>query len=170
MSKFVVVKKIPETLNKGEIVITEPNFMEQIEQNARKAPRSNLTGINHLREILNSIGVKYDENMDVMRFRMVNYESLPYTDANELHAIILRILRTEYPAVLDKYLDFQIRARPMGTKLVYYTGDFTSSSAFYKNGLDLLEEKDLESFLSGKPKKVVGKPAITKEEAENTNK
>lgn len=170
MSKFVVVDKAPEKMGKGEIVIDPPSFMTEIEQNIRKAPKSGQTGINHLREILQSIANNYDQDMDVMRIRLFNYEGLPFKDNNELHTIILRILSNEYPKVLEKHLDKQIKSRPIGTKLVYYTGSFNSTSPFYQNGLDLLEQKDLESFLTGKPKKVVGKPAVTKQEAEaNTN-
>ena len=85
-----------------------------------------------------------------------------------MRAILVNLLRNEYPAVFDRYLDSKIKNRPMNTKLIYFVGDFNSTGPFYKNGLDVLEAKDLESFLTGKPKKVVGKPAITKEEAENT--
>jgi hypothetical protein len=168
MSKFVLVKELPETLNKGEVAITEPNFMPEILQNMRKAPRVKNTAINHLREILNSIAVKYDQSMDVMRIRLHNYEGVPYSDDADLHKIIIKILSSEYPVVLEKYLDYQIKSRPMGTKLVYFSGALSACTPFYNNGLDLIEEKDVDSYLSGKPKKVVGKPAITKEQAELT--
>lgn len=165
MAKFVVVKNAPEKLEKGEIIINPPNFLEQIKDNARKAPKRQQTAINHLREILNSIATKYDQEMNVMKFKLVNYEGVAYANDEELSVILMRILKTEYPQVMDRYLDHELKSRPMGTKLVYYTGDFTSTGPFYKAGLDLLEEKDLDSFLTGKPKKTVGKPAITKEEA-----
>ena len=57
----------------------------------------------------------------------------------------------------------------MNTKLVYYTGNFNTTGPFYKNGLDLIEEKDVESYMTGKSKKVVGKPALTKEEVDTKN-
>lgn len=169
MAKFVVVKEAPTTLEKGEVVINPPSFITEIQANVRKEPKRKQTGINHLREILNSIAQKYDPEMNVMKFRLVNYEGLPYTDNNDLNAIVTRILSTERPETLDKYLDHQIKARPMNTKLVYYTGSFNGTTAFYKNGLDLIEEKDVESYMTGKPKKVVGKPAVTKEEAQSKN-
>lgn len=160
MAKFTVVKQAPETLEKGEIVITAPSFLEEIAANIRKAPARKQTGINHLREILNSIAQKYDHEMNIMKFKLVNYEGLPYQDDTELNAIILRILTTERPETLDGYLDHKIKARPMNTKMVYFTGAFTATGPFYKNGLDFVEEKDLETVLTGKPKKVVGKPAV----------
>lgn len=169
MAKFTIVKSAPEKLEKGEIVINPPTFLEQIQENVRKAPRNQQTAINHMREILQSIAVKYDPEMNVMKFKLVNYEGVPYANNEELALIILRILKTEYPIVLDKYLEHELKNRPINTKLVYYTGDFNSTGPFYKAGLDLLEEKDLDSFLTGKPKRVVGKPAITKEQAEAKN-
>lgn len=161
MSKFTIVKNPPKNLNKGEIIITGPNFLEQVEQNLRKEPRQKVTSLNHVREILNSIAQKYDKDMDVMRIKLVNYEGLPYQNNEELHNIIIRILESEYPAVLSKYVDYHLKRRPMGTKLVYYTSDLTSTTPFYDNGLDLLDEKDIESYLQNKPKKTVGKPAVT---------
>ena len=166
MSKFVIVKQLPETLNKGEFVVTEPNFMPEISQNSRKASRTKHTGINHLREILNSIANKYDQNMEVMRIRLSNYEGLPYESETQLHDIVTRILKNEYPTVLAKCIDHQIKSRPMGTKLVYFSGTLNSATPFYDNGLDLIEEKDVDALLSGKSKKIVGKPAITKEQVE----
>jgi hypothetical protein len=167
MAKFVVVKEAPVTLEKGEIVITQPTFLEQIRSQASKAPKKKQTGINHLREVLNAIGQKYDPELNVFKFRLVNYEGLAYENDNDLSAIIVRILKTEYPAVFDKVLDYELRNRPINTKLIYYVGDFNSTGPFYQAGLDLLDEKDIESYMTGKPKKTVGKPAVTNEEAKN---
>ena len=167
MAKFVVVKQAPETLEKGEIVIAQPDFLDQIRANAKKAPKHNQTGINHLREVVNSIGDKYDKEMNVYKIRMLNYEGLPFKTEQDLSVIVNRILKNEYPVIFDKYLEHEIINRPLNTKLVYYVGDFTTTGPFYKAGLDLIEEKDVESYMTGKPKKTVGKPALTKEEAES---
>jgi hypothetical protein len=166
MAKFVVVKQAPTTLDKGEFVIKQPDFMEQIVANQKKAPKHNQTAINHLREVLNSIGVKYDPEMNVFKIRLLNYEGLAFKNNDDMSAIVVRILRNEYPKVFDKVIEHELKNRPTNTKLVYYVGDFNTASPFYNAGLDLLDEKDIESYMTGKPKKVVGKPAITKEEAQ----
>jgi len=170
MAKFIVVKEIPKNLGKGEIVIDQPTFLDQIRENAKKAPRVKQTAINHLREVINAIGVKFDPELNVFKFKLVNYEGLPYKDEIEFSKILNRILRTEYPQIFEKYLEYQLKNRPMGTKLVYYIGDFGSTGPFYSAGLDLLEEKDLESYLTGTPKKTVGKPAVTNKEAAEPTK
>jgi hypothetical protein len=165
MSKFVVVEEAPKTLEKGEIVVNQPNFMEQIVANQKKAPRSGLTAVNHLREILQTIGLKYDPELNAMRIKLVNYVGLPFSDNTTLSHIVLKILRSEYPKVFDKALEYELQHRPTNTRLIYYVGNFNDTAAFYRSGIDHIELKDVESYMTGKPKKIVGKPAITDEEA-----
>lgn len=166
MAKFAVVSKAPSTLEKGEVVIGQPTFLDEIKANANKAPKHKQTALNHLREVINSIGYRYDQEMNVYKINLTNFNGLAYNTDDDLSAIVTRILKQEYPVIFDKYLDHELRNRPINTKLVYYVGDFNSTGPFYKAGLDLIEMKDVESYMTGKPKKTVGKPAITKEEAE----
>jgi len=165
MAKFVVVDKAPETLAKGEIVITQPDFMEQIVANQKKAPRNNLTAVNHLREVLQSISVKYDPELNAMRIKLVNYVGVPFKNNEELSTIVVRVLKNEYPQVFDKVLDHQLQNRPTNTKLIYYVGDFRGTGPFFRASIDHLDEKDIEAYMTDKPKRIVGKPAITNEEA-----
>jgi hypothetical protein len=170
MTKFVVVDAAPATLEKGEIVINQPNFLEQIEANKKKAPRNGLIAVNHVREILQSIGVKYDSELNAMRIKLVGYVGVPFKNNEELSAIIVRILRAEYPSIFEKVLDHELRNRPLGTKLIYYVGNFKGTTAFFKQGIDNIDESDVESYMTGKPKKTVGKPAVTNEEAKERGK
>lgn len=164
MAKFVVVKEAPtKELEKGEIVIGQPNFIEQIEANQKKAPKHGLTGINHLREVLNSIGQKYDPEMNVMRIKLLNYEGHAFKTNADISVLVNTILKNEYPKLFDKYLEYELKNRPMNTKLVYYVGDLQTTTPFYEAGLDLIDEKDVDSYLTGKPKKIVGKPAVSNE-------
>jgi hypothetical protein len=164
MAKFVVVSEAPTgELEKGVMVIGQPDFLPQVLENQKKAPKHHQTGINHLREVLNSIGQKYDQDMNVYKIRMSNYEGLPFKTNEDLNTIVTQILRNEYPQLFGKYLEFQLKNRPMNTKLVYYVGNLTETGPFYSAGLDLLDEKDVESYLTGKPKKIVGKPAVSNE-------
>jgi hypothetical protein len=165
MTKFTVVSKAPAAVEKGELVLGQPDFMEQIVANQKKAPRNHLTAVNHMREILQTISTKYDQNLNAMRIRLVGYTGVPFKDNTELSAILVRILRAEYPQIFEKVLDYELKNRPTNTKLIYYVGNSSDTGPFTKNGIDGIDEKDLESFLTGKPKKVVGKPAVTDEEA-----
>src|SRR5665213_2568055 len=113
MAKFVVVKQAPETLEKGEIVIGQPDFMDQIVANIKKAPKHKRTAINHLREVLTSIAEKYDQEMNVFKIRLLNYEGITFNTNEDFSVILVRLLKNECPKVFDKVLDFQLKNRPM---------------------------------------------------------
>jgi len=165
MAKFVIVKQAPAVLERGEVVINQPNFLEQVVANVKKAPKHRQTAVNHLREVLMSIAEKYDQEMDVLKINLSNYRGLPFNTNEDLSDILVRILKTGYPKIFDKCLEHQLKNRPMSTKLVYYVGELNTTKPFYDAGLDMIEEKDIADYMSGKPKKIVGKPAISNKEA-----
>ena len=167
MAKFVVVKQAPQKLERGEYVINQPNFMEQVVANVNKAPKHKQTAINNLREVLGSIAEKYYKEMNVFKIKLLNYQGLSFNTNEDISAIIVRILTNEYPQVFSKCLEYQIKSRPMATKLIYYVGNVVDTKPFFDAGLDMIDEDEIESYLTGKPKRVVGKPAITNEEAGN---
>lgn len=167
MSKFVVVHKAPAQLGRGEVVMTTPDFIEQIEAvNRRGGAKRDQTGLNQLRDILTALQEKYQVDLNLFKIPLSQYEGLAYHSDEELSKIISTLLNKERPDALEKILEYNIKTRPYGTKLVYYVGRLQDTGAFFKNGLDMLEEKDVDEYLGRKPKKIVGKPAITKEEAE----
>lgn len=168
MSKFVSVKNAPTTLRKGEVVLQSPDFLEQIRACAHKAAKKNLTGINHLREILNAIQQKYETDLNIFKVPLSQYEGLPFEDENDLSRIIIRMLKKERPVIFEKVLEYNIKNRPFGSKLIYYVGDWGDTGAFTKNGIDFIEEREVEEYLGLKPKKIVGKPAVTKEQSEES--
>jgi hypothetical protein len=164
MAKFLVVKQTPENPGKGELVLKQSDFMEQIAANSAKAPKNKRTAVNHLREILQSISVKYDSSLNPMRVRLVNYTGLPFKDDTELSAIVTKILRNEHPTIFQRVLEYELAHRPTHTKLVYYVGDSVDCAPFFKAGLDSIDEKDVESYLTGKSKKALGRSTVTDEE------
>ena len=168
MSKFVIVKTAPESLRKGESVLESPDFLEQIKACAHKAAKKNITGVNHLRDILNAIRLKYDEQLDIFKVPLSQYEGLPFKDENDLSQIMVRMLKKERPLIFEKVLEYNIKNRPHGSKVIYYVGDLGDTSPFFRNGMDMIEEKDVDVELGLKAKKIVGKPAVTKEESEES--
>ena len=166
MSKFVIVKDKPEELKKGEYVIDTPSFVEEIQQHKTKAPKNGLTGAYHLRVIADSIAQNYDpENMTGFSVKVHKFEGRPYASDEELNSIVVEMLRESCPNVFLKYVDKKIRTRPHGTSLVYYVDSDVKGAydLFYRYGLS--DARDVEPDTS-KPKKLVGKPAVTKEQAE----
>lgn len=168
MSKYLTVKKAPDVLGKGEIVLKPPDFLEQIRACAHKAAKKNLTGINHLRDILNAIQQRYETDLNIFKVPLSQYEGLPFKNEDDLSKIIIRILRKERPIIFEKVLEYNIKNRPSGTKLIYHVGDLADTTPFFRNGIDMIEEKDVEVYLGLKPKKIVGKPAVTKEQSEES--
>lgn len=166
MSKFKVVKEAPAELSKGEYLIDTPSFLPQIALHASKRPRNGLTGSHYIRMVVDSIAQAYDpENMTAYSVKAHNYEGRPFSTDEEMNDIVLEMLRNDYPAVFAKYLDTKIRTRPSGTTLVFYvdSGIKGQYELFYKNGLSEVEVPKKEKEKSDK---VVGKPALTKEQAE----
>jgi len=166
MSKFAIVKKAPASLRRGEIVIVAPDFLEQIEVNAHKAPKKGLTAIHHMRDILNSIQQKFEVDLNIFKVPLSQYEGLPFSTNEDLSKIMVSLLKKERRDIFEKVLEYNIKNRPHGTKLIYYVGDLVDTGTFSRQGIDMIEEKDVDEYLGLKPKKIVGKPAVTKEESE----
>lgn len=170
MSKFVFVNEAPASTNNGEHVIAKPNFLKEIALHKTKAPRNNLTGNYHLRMIADSIAAKYDpENMTAYSVKSHLYEGLPFNSDEDLNSIVVDMIETCYPKALTKYVEHEILNRPVDAKTVLIVRsdsipDELVASICIKNGL--AQAVDEEQPATPKTKKTVGKPAVTKEQAE----
>lgn len=155
MAKFVIVKEAPKVLSKEEYVVRVPGFLEEVRANKGREPRGGLTAVNHLRGIVATIGAKYDPTLTAWTVTPVDYEGRPYTNDHELADIVREMLYTQHPQVFHAAIDYQIRQRPHGTKLIYFIGPLDLSTSFIRNGIDRIEEREIESYLSGKSSKKV---------------
>jgi hypothetical protein len=167
MAKYYTVKEAPTDLQEHEYVLNTPNFLTEITLQKGKQGRTGLTGSNHLRMILDSIGQAYDpENMTAYSCRVSNFQGRPYSNDEELNKIVVEMLKADYPAVFPKYYDAAIKARPVGTTTIYYVDAGTPGV------YEILQANGIERADTSTPKsgKVVGKPAITKAEAEALSK
>jgi hypothetical protein len=168
MSKFVVVKEAPKDLKKGEYLIDKPSFIEQINLHKMKRPRNGLTGSHYIRMVMDSIAQAYDpEGMTAYSIKAHLYEGRPIASDEAFNDILVEALRNDCPSVFPKYLETKVRARPTGTeKVIYVDSDIKGQyEIFYKNGLG---EEKVEAPAKIKSDKVVGKPAITNEQAKKT--
>jgi hypothetical protein len=165
MAKFVVVKEAPAELRKGEYIIAQPNFMEEVVANKGKRPNTGLTGPAYIRSICGMVGERYDNTLTAWNIRPHLYDGRPFKTDQDMSEIIVDLLKTQHPSVFEGYINHKIRTRPIGTKVIYYVGDFTTTKPFFDNGIDQIEYKDVEVELGLKAKKVIGKPAITNEDA-----
>lgn len=166
MSKFVVVKEAPKELKKGEYLIDTPSFVDQIALHKAKKPRNGLTGSHYLRMVMDSISQAYDpENTTAYSIKAHLYEGRKFASDADMNAIIVQAISNDCPGIFPKYLEAKIRNRPAGTERVIYVDNKISHQyeIFYRNGLS---EEVAETPQKPKSDKVVGKPALTKEEAE----
>lgn len=161
MSRFVRVQLAPKYLQEGECVIHQPDFYQEIAACDSKRPRSGLLTPNYLREIVAVIGNKYvGEDFDAMRAVNVSqFRGVPCSSNVDLNKLLIKLFYEQYPQMMRLAVEYQLKSRPSGTKLIYFTGDSHLATVFVDNGLDEVLFEDLEE------KKPVGKPAITDEEA-----
>jgi hypothetical protein len=169
MAKFVKVKEAPSNLDKDCYVIEAPNFKKQIEKVGSKQSKSGLITPNYLREVFAAIGSEYAPETfnPLTSINVSHYRGVPLSN---VESTIRSIIETQCPHFIDLFVDKKIKSRPNGTKLIYFLGDFKQTSMFSQNGIDEIKEKEIDVYLGKKKKKVVGKPAITNEEAAAINK
>jgi hypothetical protein len=160
MTKFVIVSEPPKTLEKGEVVVKVPDFKEEIEENRGKAPATKRTAVNHLRAIAGSIGHKYDrENFNPFTHaKPALFEGIEYASDEELSKVVVKMIEQGYPSIFESAIDYQIKNRPMGTKVIYFVGPWNLSGPFTKNGIDVASLEEAEVIMGRKEKKPVGKP------------
>lgn len=149
MTKFLIVKEQPKELHKNEIYIGKPNFFEEIAAHRSKAPRNSLTGVHHLRGIIDSIAQNYDpEGMNPFSVKVHQYEGRPFSNDEELSNILVEMMENSNPNIFTKYLDKKIKTRPTKTEMIYVT-DYKIPflyETFYNNGIidQKQEERDQE--------------------------
>lgn len=166
MSKFIRVKEAPKTLTGYEHVIYGPNFMEEVEAHSKRRPRGNVIGLNYLRDILTLVCAHYaDPTFEpIAGFNLVNYKDRPATTLEDDHKIVLDIIATQHPKILQNYLDKKIAARPLGTEVIYYVGPMALSERFIYWGIQEINPTDLKKIQ--KDKKQTNVPDLLLEEVE----
>ena len=168
MTKYVKTKAAPKDLEKGEFVIEAPNFLEEVMECYRRAPKNRYTTTNFMRDVAAAVGRRYMSE-DFSVFLNVNtsrFRGLPFETPGDVDVIVKDMLTRSVPEVFDRYMDFHIKSRPIGTKLIYFLGDHSQTSSFVVNGVDEIKEKEVDVYLGKKKKKIFGKPAV--KDVENT--
>lgn len=166
MTKYVKVKEAPEDLQKGEVVISSPNFCEEISKVWRRAPKNGYTTSNFMRDCAAAIGEKYmrEDFNALMTVNTSRYRGLPFETVEDVNEIVKKMLASSTPQVFSNYVDYHIKQRPVGTKLVYFLGDHSETEPFVLNGLDEIKSKEVETYMGRKLQKKVGKSAVKNSE------
>lgn len=167
MSKFLVAKNPPADLQEHEYVIGGPDFYEQIHQCKAKKPKSSQMTINYLREVVAAVGQKYlGQEFDALRaINVSKFVGVPCGTDKEVHDVLVKAFENQCPNLLLAYVQHRFKQRPGGTNFIYYTGNPRYSTKLVESGWEQVSQKEFDADRSGKPKKIVGKPAITAENA-----
>lgn len=163
MAKFVLVKEAPKKLDKDCIVVDAPNFMDEVVASARKRPRSKMMTPNYMREIIAKIADKYaDEDFNALTSVNISpYRGVDCSTDEQVHEVICNIFSQCYPRMFVLYVDYYLKNRPSGTKLIYFLGSFSQTAKFTEHGIDQLKEKDVPVYLGYKKKRIIGRPAVS---------
>ena len=163
MSRFVLVKELPEDLRKGEFNIKFPDFKEEIEQYyARMNNRFKITQINVLRNIFTTISTKYGSPVDYgNKIPFSQHEGIKVDTLEDMVRVVNEMIRQYAPDAYRRQMEKQLKDRPVGIKVCYFDGPFGYTNVFDNLGILILEEKDVDVELGLADKKVVGKPAVS---------
>jgi hypothetical protein len=164
---FIRVKKKPAELKADEYVIEAPDFMEDIKNCTVRKPQNNVMSLNYLRQLVSDIGQKYvgPEFDALTQVNIANFKGTPCESLEQANETLKKLFTQSFPKMFDAFNEYHIKHRPNGTRVVYYLGSGAHVEPFLRLGFEEVLEKNLDKVLGGKPKKVVGKPAITDEEA-----
>lgn len=164
MAKYVRALP-PQELSKEEYVVESPNFFEEINKLKGKIPRGGHLTINFVRDLVSLAASKYtNTNFNPMHINVSKMKNIPFENLSDLNTKVINFLYKECPTLVDGYVDYHIKHRPFGTKLIYFQGDHLYTNSFSLNGIDEIKEKEVDVYLGKKKKKIIGKPAVTDSE------
>lgn len=167
MSKFLIAKNPPIDLQEHEFVIGGPDFYSEIHQCKAKKPKSSQITINYIREVIAAVCQKYlGDDFDVMRsINVSKLVGVPCNTEKEVHDVLVKTFEKQCPKLLLEHVQHCFKQRPSGTNFIYYTGNPLYCTKLLESGWSQVSQKEFDAYKSGKPKKIVGKPAITDQNA-----
>lgn len=155
MAKYVRVTEAPETLDKDEYVVRTPDFVQDVAECPRVLPSNGLMTASYLRGFADYLGYKHDDLFPGSGFMSVQeYDGVPFEGKEGAAKIAMKLFRKYYPQIIDAMIDRQLKNRPFGTKLVYFVGDHHNSTPFTKNGIDAIDQSEVDVYMGRKERKL----------------
>lgn len=114
---------------------------------------------------MDTIGQNYDpEGLTGWAIKTHLFEGRPFTTDAEMDKILVEALTMAYPQIFNKYLEQKLKSRPSSATTVYVV----ESELYNDPEATLLRYglSEVEDEADTKPRRTVGKPAVTKEQAE----
>jgi hypothetical protein len=136
--KYIRVDEAPQKLNKNEMVITKPNFMEEVEKTKGRRGVEKLTTVNALRDTFMAITDKYDNKLNPYKMPLQKYRGRAFQDDKEYSDIILKIIKDNDYDLIDKAVDTLVKQRSTDVDKIYYVSpDLEGTKALTQNGFSL---------------------------------
>ena len=138
-TKYCRVDKAPEKINNKELVITLPDFKEEIARAHRAKGIQPFFTVNYLRAIFLEIGGSYDPEFNAYSdFNASRHKGRAIS--NNIYEDVFDIVAKERPDLIEKAVETKVKARAADVELIYFVApDLTYATVFTKNGIDSIQ-------------------------------
>jgi hypothetical protein len=136
---YIIVQEAPTELKSNEMVIKQPNFLEEVVENKGRRGVQKYATVNSLRTVLMSITDKYDNTINPYRLTLHKYEGQKFEDDNGFADIILRVIKDNDLDLVNKAVEFQVSNRSPKVDTIYYVAkdSLDGTSALIKHGFNM---------------------------------
>jgi len=143
---YIRVDNAPEKLKKNEMVITKPNFMEEVTATKGKRGVNKLATIRNIRDVLMIITANYNEQINPYHLKLQKYDNLMYDTDEDYAKIIHNVIKDNNLNLIDKAIEKELLKRNPIVDTVYYVSpDIEGSTAFISLGFRMkMNEKSIK--------------------------
>lgn len=123
MGTFIHVDVFDGVKSEDDMVIKEPDFLEEIKSCERFKGSFSRTTVNYLRSIASEFGNKHDKNFNPYRNIVpTDFQGVPFKTNEDVSKIVTQMFMATYPQILKSYLESKIRSRPFNCEHVVIVG------------------------------------------------
>lgn len=138
MASVQLVKSAPDKLKESEIVINYPNFLEEVKECQNQIGRDKLTSVNNLRNVVSLVGLRYDEFFNpLLDVNLSKFQDRAFESLEDFSAIVVKVFEAQYPKMIDKVIESEIKKRGSGVDKVYYVGPESKLDLFVGFGFSV---------------------------------
>lgn len=147
-SVFVRVDTAPIDISPFEMVVSKPDFLNEIKACHKKKGGSLRLGPNYLRSIAEEIGRNYDKKFNAYRHVVPNDHvgRICETD-EEVAKVVEEMFNNTYPAIYSKYYETILTSRPFNVKIVYVIGQDVDLDVFKKLNISEISKDQIPAYL-----------------------
>lgn len=123
MNTFIHVDVFDGIKSEHDLVISEPDFLEEIKSCERFRGSFSRTTVNYLRSIASEFGNKYDKAFNSYRNIVPSdFQGIPFKTSEDVSKIVRQMFTATYPQILKSYLESKIRNRSFNCEHIIVVG------------------------------------------------